>query len=127
MACSAVGACGLGQFMPGTWADVVRSMGWQAQASRHDAGMGIEAWAYYQGRLVQAWKANRPAEDRIALAEASYNAGMGNILKAQTRCNGANLYDEIMACLPAITGDHSRETIGYTRSIRKIWKQLEMQ
>lgn len=126
MACSQVGACGLGQFMPGTFADVTRQMGWDGSVSRHDPDKGIEAWAYYQGRLYQMWKSDRTNEDRISLAEAAYNAGAGNILKAQAKCGGPSGYDAIMACLEDITGIHYRETIGYTRSIRVIWRRLEL-
>jgi membrane-bound lytic murein transglycosylase MltF len=129
-ACSQVGACGLGQFMPGTWADVVAQMKWDGNVSRHDAKHGIEAWAYYQGRLYMTWKANRPQEDRVSLAESSYNAGLGWILRAQKLCtvktgSGCALWDEVMKFLPEITGHHSKETIGYTQRIRRVWADLE--
>lgn len=129
-ACSQVGACGLGQFMPGTWSDVVAQMNWDPAASRHDPKLGIQAWAYYQGRLFQTWRSQRPIEDRVSLAEASYNAGLGWILRAQKRCTELTestcaIWDEVMRFLPSITGEHSKETIGYTLRIRRIWAELE--
>ncbi len=128
--CSHVGACGLGQFMPGTWADVVAQMSWETGVSRHDPKLGIQAWAYYQGRLFQTWRAERPLEDRVSLAEASYNAGLGWILKAQKLCAtetgaGCALYAEVIAYLPRITGHHAKETIEYTARIRRVWAELE--
>lgn len=120
--CSAVGACGLAQFMPGTWGDVYRG---SDPKNRFDAGLSIQAWGMETARLERMWTAPRPLEDRWSLVESSYNAGPGWILQAQKRCNGASLWDEIMVCLPAITGDHSRETIGYTLRIRQIWKSLD--
>jgi membrane-bound lytic murein transglycosylase MltF len=112
--------------MPGTWADVGRQLRWDGAPARADVDRGIEAWAYYQGKLYQAWKADRPQEDRVSLAEASYNAGLGNILKAQAKCSGASLWADIMACLPDVTGILSKETIGYSTRIRRIWRDLEM-
>lgn len=128
--CSHVGACGLGQFMPGTWADVVSQLKWDGNVSRFDAKHGIQAYAYYQGRLYMTWKANRPNEDRVSLAESSYNAGLGWILRAQKLCASSTtsscaLWDEVIQFLPSITGDHSKETIGYTLRIRRIWIELE--
>lgn len=128
--CSQVGACGLGQFMPGTWADVMKALGNGANISRFDAKHGIEAYGYYQGRLYMTWKSDRPNEDRVSLAESSYNAGLGWILRAQKLCTQSTtskcaLWDEVIQFLPSITGDHSKETIGYTLRIRRIWAELE--
>lgn len=119
--CSAVGACGLAQFMPGTWRDVTKGAGIQL---RFDAGAAITAWSIETARLDRQWRSPRPDEDRWSLVESSYNAGLGWILKAQGLCDNASLWEQIMICLPQVTGDHSKETIGYTLRIRKIWKQL---
>jgi hypothetical protein len=68
-----------------------------------------------------------PTRTAGALVESSYNAGLGWILKAQALCDNAALWDGIMKCLPAITGEHSKETIGYTLRIRRIWAELKGQ
>lgn len=97
-------------------------------ALRFNPELSIEAWAIYQGRLFNQWRSPRPIEDRISLAESSYNAGLGWILKAQRLCDNAALWADIVpACLPDVTGDHATETINYTLRIRKIWRRLEFE
>lgn len=120
LAVSPVGAYGLCQFMPATASDVGKKLNanpdqfWLPEVS-------IRASGYYMGTLIRAWKSPRPPLDRHKLALGSYNAGIGNLLKAQKRCQGARFYDDIIACLPAITGRHSKETIDYTRLIVDRW------
>lgn len=120
-AVSPVGARGLAQFMPGTWKDMVRDM--KLGDVSPSSEVAIDAGAAYMARLTKAWSSPRPAEDRQKLARASYNAGTGNLLKAQNLCLGRALYDDIVKCLPAVTGEHSRETIGYVRNIDK-WRVM---
>jgi len=86
--CSHAGACGLMQFMPGTAA----AMG---LVNRFDARESIRAGIAYDRRLWNQWTAPRPAPDRLKLAFASYNAGLGHVLAAQRRANGANPYAAI--------------------------------
>lgn len=69
------------------------------------------------------WSSPRPNIDRLELAQASYNAGAGNIIKAQKECGGKVLYEDIIECLPQVTGHHSKETITYIKMIRK-WRML---
>ncbi len=121
-AVSPVGAAGLAQFMPGTWSQVSRELRLPAEL-RADSDMAIEAGAYYMAKLRRAWSSPRPAEDRHQLAQASYNAGLGNLLAAQRACRGAVLYDAIIACLPAITGRYSEETITYVDRIAR-WRAM---
>lgn len=121
-AVSPVGAAGLAQFMPGTWADVARQLRLPPDL-RADSDMAIEAGAYYMAQLRRAWSSPRPAEDRHQLAQASYNAGLGNLLAAQRACRGAVLYAGIIACLPAITGRYSEETIAYVDRIAR-WRAM---
>jgi len=117
-AVSPVGAKGLGQFMPGTWADVSTAMGF-AGVSVFSEHHNIQASAYYMARLRKGWSSPRPEKDRHSLAMASYNAGFGNLLKAQKLCGGKRTYDGISKCLPAVTGHHSKETLTY---VRRIWR-----
>ena len=122
-AVSPVGAVGIAQFMPGTWADVSRSLGFE-KLNRRMAQPAILAGAYYMAKLHGVWKAPRPAADRHSLAMASYNAGAGHLIKAQRLCGGVNAYAEIARCLPRVTGHHSRETITYVQRIWKYWTQM---
>lgn len=121
-AVSPVGAMGVAQFMPATWAEVSDHLG--LRGSAHSPDLAITAGAYYLGSLRKRWSAPRPYADRHSLAMASYNAGMGNLLKAQRKCGGRNLYSEIAPCLPAVTGHHSKETLGYVRRIWNYYIQL---
>lgn len=118
-AVSPVGAMGLCQFMPGTWADMKRRYPdldnpWLAIQS-------IRAAAIYMRDLNNYWSSPRPWSDRYKLALASYNAGAGNLTKAQKLCDMNVLHAEIEKCLPAVTGHHSKETIGYVYNIWDKW------
>lgn len=122
-AVSPVGARGLAQFMPGTWADIAPRLGY-AGVSPHTARPAIQAGAYYMARLNAQWSSPRTITDRWDLARASYNAGLGNLLKAQKACGSPAPYAEIIACLPAITGANSVETVTYVDRIHRWYRQL---
>lgn len=117
LAVSPVGALGLCQFMPKTWEEVEQEIG--VDANPLNAEYSIMFSAYYMAKLRRGWIAPRPEYDRYSLALASYNAGFGNLLKSQRKCGMANKYDDIIACLPDVTGKNSEETITY---VEKIWK-----
>lgn len=119
---SPVGAMGLCQFMPATWDDMQRAHPhlnnpWVPE-------MSIIAAARYMRQLNDYWHSPRPQMDRYMLALASYNAGAGNITRAQRKCDMKVLYKEIMPCLPDVTGRHSEETKGYVRNIVSRWWPL---
>lgn len=124
-AVSPVGAEGLTQFMPGTWADVSRQLG-MANANPRMVRPSIEAGAFYLGRLRNNWHSPRPEKDRLQLALASYNAGLGNLLSAQQACDMPVLYPEIAACLPQITGHHSAETLHYVPAVWRFYKKKRL-
>jgi len=117
-AVSPVGARGLAQFMPATWEETSQQLGFN-DATPHQAEYAILAGAYYMAKLRASWSAPRPEMDKHSLALASYNAGFGNILKAQRLCLGVARYAEIVRCLPEVTGQHSKETIEY---VKRVWK-----
>lgn len=115
-AVSPVGAQGLCQFMPATWEEQTNIAGVTGHPFNYD--LNIQMAAQYMSRLIRGWSSPRPRNDQFSLALASYNAGFGNILNAQRRCDGEALYDDIMICLPCITGHHSIETNQY---VYRIW------
>lgn len=121
-AVSYVGASGICQFMPGTWSDVQRQMRLPTIATAFDPSYAIHAAAFYNAQLLRTWSAPRPPMDRLYLALASYNAGAGHLIKSQRICGGNNLYDEIVICLPEVTGQHSVETMTYVERI-KVWQK----
>ncbi len=122
-AVSPVGAKGLCQFMPYTWQEAQLALKFtdSAFSSHHN----ILAAAWYDSRMFRFWSSPRPQADRYNLMFASYNAGAGNIHNAQKRCMLASLFDDIMKCLPQITGKHSRETATYVKRINKYYESLK--
>ena len=114
---SAVGAAGLAQIMPATWADISRQLGYGG-VSPHVAKFAIAGGAYYMGQLRRIWTADRSLMERHRLAQASYNAGTGHILDAQEACHEARLWDDIKPCLASVTGaENARQTIDYVDRI----------
>lgn len=114
---SPVGASGLAQFMPLTWQDMKRAGVVPIDASPRDARHAIQAQSFYMWRLTRTWSTKRADGDRIRLALASYNAGAGNIIKAQSKCGMPLEYDAIMCCLPRVTGRYAAETLDYVPRI----------
>lgn len=119
-AVSPVGAMGLGQFMPGTWKDVSRELKF-GEASAFAPALSIQAHAYYMLKLRSQFKRERPEWDRHSLALASYNAGLGNVLKAQQKCGNSLLYKPMASCLHKVTGDYHKETLTY---VDRIWSYV---
>lgn len=118
-AVSPVGARGLAQFMPATWADMVARFGWPQAVSPHTPGLAIAAGARYMAGLRRAAPAAlSPEPDRHDYALASYNAGLGNVRRAWRLCGAPPAYAAGLACLPAITGRHAAETLAYRERIR---------
>lgn len=122
---SSVGAEGLAQFMPGTWADIERALYSGANVSRTLAGPAISGGAYYMGRLRGQWRfGHRDLDDRQRLGQASYNAGIGSLLKAQKLCPGSILWAEIAPCLPRVTGsEFAKQTVDYVTRIAQ-WRAM---
>lgn len=129
--CSHAGACGIAQFMPATWAEVSAQLRLPAGVTPFHAGHAIDAGAYYMQRMRNTWTSPRPEAERRELAQASYNAGAGNILRAQRVClalpecaSGCRGWNEISPHLHRVTGRHSAETITYVQRIRRWYLQL---
>lgn len=124
-AVSPAGAQGLMQIMPGTWPEIRAALRLPLESTPFDAEHAIKGGAWYLGRLRQQWKAPRSEADRRRLTQASYNAGLGNVLKAQKLANGAADYASIIARLPEVTGAaNARETTTYVDRIARIYTQL---
>lgn len=123
---SGVGAEGIAQAMPGTWVDVIRALNWPTTVSRRDAAYAIEGGAYYQMKQRMAWRATgRTPAQRNDLGLAAYNAGLGNILKAQKLCDDKPLWEHIAPCLERVTGQYSAETLDYIVKINRWHAQME--
>lgn len=104
--------------MPGT----AQELGVSAPFAPSD---NIRGGAQYMRRMLNIWTWDRTTLQRLRLAQASYNAGAGNIIAAQRECGGAITWGEIRQCLPAVTGHHSAETIGYVRNIKRWYRRMQ--
>lgn len=125
-AVSRVGAKGLPQFMDPTWDDMLVNVpGIPKTATPFDPYWSIEAAAWYMAKLRSIWRADRSEDDRRRLAQASYNAGIGNVMRAQNRAGGAIGYADIIARLHEVTGEaNAAETRGYVENIQRWYDQL---
>lgn len=85
-AVSPVGAQGIAQFMPGTWPSVGRDENGDGRADPFDPEDAIPAQARYDCNLAQQIKGyiqdGRLQGDVTQLMLASYNAGLGSVLRA---------------------------------------------
>ena len=120
-AISPAGAVGIAQIMPKTWPKWSAKAGFKGYEMT-DPEASIFTGACYLAWLIDEWSWPRPAIDRYCLAMASYNAGLGNILKAQKQSGDKLLYRDIMPHLHKVTGaKNAAETIGYSKNILNFW------
>lgn len=107
-------AKGLMQLMPKTFAEVIKRE--KLENDVWNPRWNIAAGIAYDRQLYNMWKAERPKNDRIAFTMASYNAGAGNILKAQKLCN-CNDWRGITLVAHKVTSWKCEETLGYVSRI----------
>jgi len=113
------GAKGIMQIMPGTFKDIKRENSWIK--SIDDPEQNIAAGVFYDQKLYQMWSGPRSEIDRIAFMLGAYNAGAGNILKAQKLCKfDPNLWASIASVAKQVDGWKSAETIGYVSKIMQL-------
>jgi hypothetical protein len=126
LAVSPAGAEGIAQFMPETWDDMVRKMGFVDTASPFEPMFAIPAFGRYMRDLRRVWShVDRTEDERRKLTMASYNCGTGNMLKAQKVAQGASGYDRIIAALPQVTGvKNAHETADYVAKIYRWYGEL---
>lgn len=124
-AVSPVGARGLGQIMPKTWEEIVRELNWVKSSDPFNAELNIIATTHYMNKMHAAWTVPRHPIDRLCLAFASYNAGLGNIIKAQQVAKDAIPYYKIIAALPKVTGKYNAiQTIEYVERILTVYTNM---
>lgn len=121
---SSAGAMGVMQFMPATWAMCGKAL--NIHASPYNAKASIICGGWYMSRLDRSWnRRGRPDSEVWLLSLASYNAGLGNILKAQGKCGNVVNWSDIWPCLYLVTGvDNSLETTRYVSIIPQIFYQM---
>lgn len=125
---SGVGAVGLMQIMPATFKEIKRKNQY-IKGTRAEPRWNIAAGIYYDRRLFDTWQAERPFKDKMAFTYGSFNAGKGNVLKAQkiaeNKGHNPNLWESIEKTLPKVTGKNSAETLHYVEKIFIIKGDLE--
>jgi soluble lytic murein transglycosylase-like protein len=112
------------QVMPGTWQGIAPKLGVTSPWLVKD---NIQAGIYFDARMWAIWKAPRLLEERIAFTLASYNAGPGNILKAQRLVAGGmstNNWAPVAARLHLVTGRSSAQTCGYVIRIKRLHQNM---
>lgn len=115
-AVSIAGAMGLCQLMPSTWHAISEKL--RLNASPINPKANALAAGYYMGRLIGQWHRDRANIEKLRLAQASYNAGLGSVLNAQKRCHDALLWRCIEPCLGY------PETRNYVIKIERWYNQL---
>lgn len=120
LAKSPVGAMGLSQIMPATFAEIGRKSG--ITGNPYAPEVNLFAGAFYMSRQRAIFKAPRPEYEKHAFACAAYNSGAGNIIKAQGLAGNPPEWQPVAEKLHLVTGRHSHETIGYVKRIRAFHK-----
>ena len=103
--------------MPATWRDVSGLLRLRASVFNPKANALAAGW--YMRLMLSKWTSQRPYMDQLRLAQASYNAGLGNLLRFQRACNGAVLWREIEPCISF------RETRDYVIRIDKHYRIIK--
>ncbi|MDD2290689.1 MAG: transglycosylase SLT domain-containing protein [Aliarcobacter sp.] len=123
-AVSPAGAVGIAQFMTPTAKQIGDELKTKLALfkdgfDRENPIQSIWAQVYYMNKLFKTWDLGRVEVERFKLALASYNAGTGNILQAQKVSGNKKFWNEIKLSLSSVTGENSKETIGYVDNIMK--------
>lgn len=127
-AVSLVGAVGIMQVMPKTFEDIRKKLYWIQDINNPIDN--IAAGIHYDKYLWNVWLAERPLVDKLCFIFASYNAGLGNILKAQTICSvssvgDCNLWENIEKVASKVSTWKSNETLGYVKRILNLKKLMD--
>ncbi len=126
-AASRVGARGVMQLMPATFKEVV-SKNDDFQAI-DDPEMNIAAGIAYDRRLWLRWEGDSIVDDCREFVFASYNAGRGTMLNAQTHARGEGLdpkkWPSIVKVAPRVKRWRQGETLEYLRKIRMYLERLD--
>jgi membrane-bound lytic murein transglycosylase F len=125
-AISPVGARGLMQLMPSTFADVQSA---NPEFENIDNPVwNIAAGIYYDRQIYKAWKEIDVGDEKFRFTFGSYNAGRGTILKAQGKAREKSLdhrtWDNISIVAPEVPKWRHKETLGYVEKIKKFHLEL---
>lgn len=99
--------------------------GW---AKFFDPETSIRAGIEYMARQQRFFHDVKQVIPRWFFCLAAYNAGAGNVIRAQRKArelgwDGSD-YHQMAACLPRITGQHAAETLNYVTHILEFYTAL---
>ena len=124
---SPVGAVGVMQIMPRTFAEIQRKNP-AITGSLDQPRWNIAAGIWYDRQHFVVWAADRSLVERLKFTFGSYNAGRSSILRAQQFALGeglnARLWDSVAGELPRVTGRRSQETVAYVARVLDIRQVL---
>ena len=124
-ATSWVGARGLMQLMPSTYAEV-RSKNPEI-GEINDPEWNIAAGIYYNRQLWRQWAGK--AADHKEFMFGSYNAGRGTIVRAQKIAINKSLDERIWLSIqnvaPQVPGWRHRETLNYVQRIQSSFERMD--
>ncbi len=126
-AVSSTGAVGVMQLMPLTGemsADRVGIRKYDPHIPHENIEIGInyarQCWAIFVSEVGM---------ERIRFMTGAYNAGPGNIIKAQSVAIDMGLdqarWSSIVQALPKVTKHHARETITYVAKVERLYQKLK--
>ena len=121
-----VGAKGVMQLMPATYAEIQSKN--PDMGDINDPRWNIAAGIYYDRQLWRSWTDPASITDRISFVLSSYNAGRGTILKAQDTAAQEGLdsrtWINVETVAPRVPRWRHVETIGYVRRIQSFYDLL---
>ncbi len=124
---SHVGARGLMQLMPSTYADI-RSRNLEI-GEINDPEWNIAAGISYNRQLWRQWADSAAGTDRREFMFGSYNAGRGTILRAQKVAIGKSLDERVWSSIqnvaPNVPGWRHKETMDYVQRIRFSLERMD--
>lgn len=125
---SYVGAQGIMQIMPRTYAEI-QTKNKLISGAATEPKWNIAAGIWYNKQQFDFWQKGRALEERLKFMYGSYNAGRGNLLKAQREAIASGLnpryWTSMYDALPKVTGKHSKETLGYVEKIFTIKEDIQ--
>lgn len=122
-AISPAGARGIMQLMPETFEECKELLGIR-DADPFDPLMGIKFGVHYDRRMWRIWKQEQGLE-RLRFMFGSYNAGAGNIVKAQRIATPQDRWWSVAKELPRVTGiGNARETTHYVKRVEAFYRQI---
>lgn len=118
-------AKGIAQIMDPTARDIARALNVTVDPF---SPLAIDYGAYYQARQMRVFKRRRRTQEQSwRLGLAAYNSGLGSVLKAQSKCGDARLWEDIEPCQHFVTGQkNAAETRRYVLNIQRWRAEMEV-